>query len=368
MCIERSIVSLGDERYPGRLFEYIKSHGELTAVCLGGSITQGCHASAEDRRYVNLFTACLEKKFPGVKINMINAGIGATTSQFGCARVRSQVLSHKPQLVVVDFSVNDSSDEVFKSTYESLIRVLLSDSDVMWVITLNNTFFDRRVGAAAEHQKIAAHYSLSIVDCAKVFLPLIEQGRYQPLELSTDYLHPTDIGHSMIAQMLEELLDQALQRFKNSAGASFEKPSVPMPLTECGYENCEMLDNKRLAPELSGFAADLSSDHPFHDPFKNGWTGFKTGDSIAFEACFRKLLVQWRRTPRRPAPCAQVIIDGKYDEPAVLDAAFEEDWGDLSCVSLVAEYDKCETHSVSLDITKEAGNEPFMVMSFIICK
>ena len=107
---------------------------------------------------------------------------------------------------------------------------------------------------------------------------------------------------------------------------------------------------------------------PFHDPFKNGWTGFKTGDSIAFEACFRKLLVQWRRTPRRPAPCAQVIIDGKYDEPAVLDAAFEEDWGDLSCVSLVAEYDKCETHSVSLDITKEAGNEPFMVMSFIICK
>ncbi len=42
MCIERSIVSLGDERYPGRLFEYIKSHGELTAVCLGGSITQGC--------------------------------------------------------------------------------------------------------------------------------------------------------------------------------------------------------------------------------------------------------------------------------------------------------------------------------------
>ena len=368
MFIENSVVSLGDERYMGGLFEHIQKSGELEIVFLGGSITQGCHATGEDKRFVNLFAACLEKMFPKAKIKMFNAGIGATTSQFGCARVSSHVLSHNPQLVVVDFSVNDSAEAVFKSTYESLLRVLLSDSNVRCVITLNNTFFDGRVGAAAAHQKIAAHYALPIVDCAKVFLPLMEQGRYKPLELSTDDLHPTDIGHCMIAQMLEELIKQAFRRYEKGTAAGFEKPPLPEPLTDCGYENCEMLDNKCFAPALSGFAPDISTAHPFHDPFKNGWTGFKKGDSITFEASFSKLLVQWRRTPRRPAPCAQVDIDGKCDEHVVLDAAFEEDWGDLSCVTLVGEYDESAAHKVQLSITSDGENEPFMVMSFIICK
>lgn len=51
------------------------------------------------------------KTFPQAEFHYINAGIGGTTSHFGTARAESDLLSHEPDFVIIEFSVNDDSTE-----------------------------------------------------------------------------------------------------------------------------------------------------------------------------------------------------------------------------------------------------------------
>ena len=175
-------------------------------------------------------------------------------------------------------------------------------------------------------------------------------------------MHPTDLGHGYIAQMLCELFAAAKERFE-SGKKCFEKPCLPAPLTACGFENGVMFDCTNCEPELSGFAADGRVGLPLSDAFQNGWTGARCGDSISFDFTAKKLFVQWRRTVSRPAPYAEVLVDG--EKVAELDGAFEEDWGDFSCMTLVFEADAAKTHSVTVKVVQACEAVPFMVMSFI---
>ena len=68
---------------------------DITVGFLGGSITQGCNASAPETCYAYLVYQWWCEKFPKSKIAYINAGIGGTTSQFGAARAESDLLSKK---------------------------------------------------------------------------------------------------------------------------------------------------------------------------------------------------------------------------------------------------------------------------------
>ena len=360
MC-RRAVVSLGDENYLGAVFGQVKACGKLKIAFLGGSITQGCHATAENRRFASLLAEKLGGLL-GAEVEMLNAGIGATDSLFGCARARRQVLPFEPDVVVVDFTVNDACGEIYKESFESLVRLLLSDANVKAVVVLENCFFDGRENARRLHSEVAAHYGLPVVDTALFFDQAMESGEHTACELSTDLLHPTDLGHGYIAQMLCELFAAAKERFESDE-KSFEKPCLPAPLTACGFENGVMFDCTNCEPELSGFAADGRVGLPLSDAFQKGWTGARCGDSITFEFKAKKLFVQWRRTVSRPAPYAEVLVDG--EKVAELDGAFEENWGDFSCMTLVFEADSAKAHSVTVKVVQACEAVPFMVMSFI---
>ncbi|WP_415910501.1 SGNH/GDSL hydrolase family protein [Oleiharenicola sp. Vm1] len=76
--------------------------GELRVVFLGGSIT-----AAEGWR--TLTTERLRQLFPDAKIVATDAGLPGTGSDLGACRVERDVLRHRPDLVFVEFAVNDAS-------------------------------------------------------------------------------------------------------------------------------------------------------------------------------------------------------------------------------------------------------------------
>ena len=55
---------------------------------------------------LNLFQTWWNGQFSAGS-TLINAGIGATDSDYGCLRVQRDVLSQNPDLVIVEFAVND---------------------------------------------------------------------------------------------------------------------------------------------------------------------------------------------------------------------------------------------------------------------
>ena len=118
---------------------------------LGGSITQGCLASAPELCYAYRVFQWWEKTFPQAKFHYINAGIGGTTSHFGTARAESDLLSHKPDFVIIEFSVNDESTEFFRETYEGLVRRVWQDKNEPAVMLVHNVYYNNGGNAQIMH-------------------------------------------------------------------------------------------------------------------------------------------------------------------------------------------------------------------------
>ena len=129
---EKGFVNRGNWHAIRQVFAKASKGLPVTVGFLGGSITQGSLASRQENCYASLVFDWWRQQFPNARL--INAGIGGTTSQFGVARVEADLLQYKPDMVFVEFSVNDDATPFFMETYEGLIRkILLSGAGLMLI-------------------------------------------------------------------------------------------------------------------------------------------------------------------------------------------------------------------------------------------
>ena len=66
---------------------------------------------------------------PTESVHFVKAGVGGTPSELGMLRFDRDVLRDgtvKPDIVVVEFAVNDEGDETKGVCYESLVRKILT--------------------------------------------------------------------------------------------------------------------------------------------------------------------------------------------------------------------------------------------------
>lgn len=101
-----------DEAYAG----YFADREEIVVAALGGSITATGSTTASWGKY---FSDWLSEK-TGKTVNFYNKGVGGTGSDFGIARVNEDISSLAPDVVIVEFSVNDRgvTNEVAEETTE----------------------------------------------------------------------------------------------------------------------------------------------------------------------------------------------------------------------------------------------------------
>ena len=76
-----------------KLFQKAKNGEKLKIGFIGGSITQGCLATEPCLCYAYHVYEWWCRTFPKADFVYLNAGIGATDSQFGCARAESDLLA-----------------------------------------------------------------------------------------------------------------------------------------------------------------------------------------------------------------------------------------------------------------------------------
>ena len=191
----------------------------------------------------------------------------------------------------------------------------------------------------------------------------LKAGKYTRLQLSPDGLHPNDFGHGLVAGEIIRLLEYVnARREEPEAEAAF-----PAPLTANAYENARRLTIREVSPLLEGFRADTAEKTGHLDHWKNGWIGQKPGDKITFTVDASCIAVQYRKTIRRPALRAQLILDGDTAHPVLLDGNFEEDWGDCLYLQPVLHHGEKKPHTVELAIlpTEDENPTEFYLMSLI---
>ncbi len=361
---EKAVANRGNWYRIKRVMERAAAGEKITLGFLGGSITQGSLSSTPETCYAYRVYEWWEKTFPQAKFTYLNAGIGGTTSQFGVARADSDLLSFLPDFVIVEFSVNDDSTEHFCETYEGLIRKIYGSKKAPAMLLVHNVRYDDGGNAQVQHGKVARHYQLPAVSMQSSIYPHVVSGEILNREITPDDLHPNDKGHELVASVITWFLGKIWEEQETVNNVAFE---MPEPFTMNQYENSLRMQNDNCDPVCEGFTADKEVQEHITQCFKKGWTASEKGANISFAVAGTCIGIQYRKSVQKPAPVAQVILDGDSEHPVILDANFTEDWGDCLYLETVAEHVKNRIHKVEIEIIESHENEavPFYLVSVI---
>lgn len=337
---------------------------ELTIGFFGGSITQGSLATKPENCYAYRVFSWWAKKFPKAEFHYVNAGIGGTNSHFGAARLIMDLLMYRPDVVIVDFSVNDMANAFCQETYEGIIRKILAWDSKPAVILLNNVFYDTGENAQEHHNSVGDWYQIPHVSMKDTLYKKMKAGIYTREELTPDGLHPNDKGHELVAFEMITFLEQV----KNCIHEKEQDFFMPEPMTANVYEHAKRLTIREASPKCTGFRADTVEKAGHLDFFKNGWIGKRAGDKILFEVECSCIAVQYRKTMARPALCASLVLNGDMEHAWTLDGNFEESWGDCLYLEPILHHGEYRKHTIEIeamgDATKEAT--PFYLLSLIV--
>ena len=331
----------------------------ITIGFLGGSITQGSLASSQENCYASRVYQWWSHQFPNVQF--INAGIGGTTSQFGVARVEEDLLRYHPDLIFVEFSVNDDGNALFRETYEGLVRRILGSGAA--VMLIHNVRYDNMVSAEDIHLEIGRHYCLPCVSMKSTIYPLVASGQIPNRQITPDDLHPNDAGHALVASVITHFLEKI-----RCAKALDEQPGpIPAPLTDNQYECSLRYQNHNSSPILEGFVPDNTPQEHITQIFRRGFTAWHLGERITFQVEGTGIAVQYRKSVRKPAPIAKVVVDDCPENAVLLDANFNEDWGDCLYIDTVLFHGEKKRHKVEITIVQAHENDavPFYLVSVI---
>jgi beta-N-acetylhexosaminidase len=237
------------------VFAKLRAGQPVTIVYLGGSITQAGNGYREQS------TAWLQKQYPGAKISAINAGVGGTRSDLGCFRLQKQVLDQHPDLVFVEFAVNDKDTDpaTIHETMEGIVRQIWKNNpstDICFVYTMTAdmapVLSEGKLPAAARAMEdVAEFYHIPSVDMCLGIVALFTEGKLvfkgkqedysDKMVFSADNVHPyPQTGHRLYTEALARSLQQMAAI--NKTGPH----DLPAPLSPDRLEEVQMIPAGQL--------------------------------------------------------------------------------------------------------------------------
>jgi lysophospholipase L1-like esterase len=275
----RSLVERGATARLWKVFEKAEAGQPVTVGFIGGSITEGAGASIEERTgFPAVFGQFWARQFPKSPLTIANAAIGATGSNYAVTRASQHLFPFKPDLVIVEFCVNDPNEPETGGTYEGLIRQILRQPQapavIMFTVFGNRSHVD--YGPNPWHREAAKHYNLPIVSARRAVGPEMIEGKMNVKDFLSDSIHPNDAGHDILAASLMFYIQQELRVGGNTKGkdASTKIPDpFPAPIFTDQYDQGKLIPATDLKVlETKGYGL-----------YGRSWFGGFVGDEMTFE-------------------------------------------------------------------------------------
>lgn len=352
--VEHSLYSVGNTQRLHKAIKKAKAGEKVSIVYLGGSITEGALAVPQTTNcYAYRSAQLFAEKFMAdpAQLEYHNAGISGTPSLLGITRCQQDVLDYAPDIVFVEFAVNDSTDETSRRVYESLVRKLLQSETqpaVVLIITLMNSGYSAHV-----HMKqVGKHYDLGVISVYDAIQPQIDAGKMQWSDYSADYAHPTTEGHAFVAELIGHYFDQA---------AATPAEDYVMP-EEAHYGNMlEALQNVRAGDE----AILSTGSFPYGDvtcySYAHGWKHMQTApnnDPLTLELNAAYLTLAFKQEKNTACGTAEVLVDGVV--AATLPGYADNAWGNV--VTQLIPMGESGTHRIEIRMAEGSENKRFSLL------
>ena len=234
-----SIYSMGNTYRLVKKLEAAENGEKLTMAYLGGSIT-------EMGKYTTPFSNYVKSTFAAGAFTEVNAGLSGTSSVVGLVRSEPNVISKDPDIVFIEFSVNDHEDIMYKKCFESVIKRFLDLPNEPAVIILINR---AKGGFSSQTQMVpvGTNFDIPIISMDNALTKAFNSGLLSANDYFSDEYHPHDNGGKLISDCLGYFFRQAMRTENRST--SYSVPTTTVYGTE--YADCAYIDPKNE----SGFNA-----------------------------------------------------------------------------------------------------------------
>ncbi len=301
-------------------FKKIKSGKEVAVAYLGGSITEA------DKGWRDLTFDWLKSYYSKTKFRQINATIGGTGSSLGVFRLDRDVLAHHPDLVFVEFAVNDGNGpaEAIHKSMEGIVRKIWQqnpETDICFVYTIAENGVPALQGghyqvSAAAMETIAGHYGIPSSHMGVEVVRLLDDGKLvftgNPEEhpgkivFTKDKTHPLAAsGHPVYAEAvkpsfvkMENTTSRKPHKLGNAYDADNWEKAKMIPLSEV-IRNDKWLDLPTDNELIKRFSRSIS------------YLTKATGPGASFTVKFRGKILGVYDVIGPESGMVEVIADGK---------------------------------------------------------
>ena len=367
-ALDKSIQQLGNNQRLKRVIDRARRGETITIAAIGGSITEGAGAAKYEECYAYRFYKGFAARYGtgSGNVHFVNAGVGGTPSTFGLMRYGRDVTDRVndadglPDLVIVEYAVNDYNEPTKGRCYESLVKSILeAENDpaviLLFSVSRGNFTLESFLG------KVGKAYDLMMVSVKSIVEKHVDR-EWTKEDFFFDEYHPTSMGHGVMADCLLRAVDSAY-------GAEESPKDIDLlvsPAYGIDFMGLKTIYGEGEYPgvqiDRGGFPGDDTASYR-NLPVgrvcgKNFYHSSKDpAEPLRLTFTFKKLLIAWRAVASDNYGEAEIVVDGKVKRTL---RGGEGKWGQ-SEVILVWDAKEALPHTLEIRMADGSENKCFTI-------
>ena len=365
-AVDASLLNKGNNYLMKSFLKKLDNDQDVYIACIGGSVTEGAGPASYGEGYAYQFYNALKNYYAkdAEKVHFVGAGLSGTPSPLGLVRYQKDVvdvLGRNPDLLVIEFSVNDYQECSKTRAFEYLIRNALENNTAVIALYAAATYGNQQYSMTpvAQFYKIQ---EVSVLDGLK------DSGVNQTANSKvyyTDTVHPTSEGHGFMADCLLYLLDTIAE----------DPEDKPVKIPD-GYKNANPFTNftayfgnsknSKVVIDAGDFNQKDSQIQGYSKGGKSFPENWKKGSSKSeknftmFLEC-KNLMIVYKNSNSKTFGKAEVLVDGKVVK--TLDGGKSGGWNNC-VIDSVIDNKTCARHIVEVRMAKGDEEKSFTILAF----
>ena len=357
--IAKSLLAEGNNYRLKKVIEKARNGEDVTLAFIGGSITEGYNAGTKEIYAKLVYDFFNENYGTGDNVHYVNAGLSGTPSSLGLLRSDRDIFAHEPDLIFIEFAVNDGNSIVDSTGYESLVYKSLSQENDPAVILLMSVI-ESGYTCQDNMNLVGFNYDLTRISVKNAIWEYIENGDITWDDWSKDESHPNEWGQYMYAQFI-------IDAIKKADAAEYDKEYVLKDTMAKGkgfnHTGLIMIDRSMNMDAITLDSIGSFSEQGDLTSFNDGWkyTGTLTeNEAFKFTYTGKALYLAYKDTNSIKYGTAEIYVDGEYVMSIYANSS--DGWGNPVTEWLMRENESA-THTVEIRMAEDSLEKEFAILA-----
>ncbi|MCH5274083.1 MAG: SGNH/GDSL hydrolase family protein [Lachnospiraceae bacterium] len=364
--LKSSLTTTGNNARLKKVIEKARSGETVNIAAIGGSVTEGAGAQTMLGGYAYQFADAFAETYgtdKGSNINFVNAGLGGTPSSLGVIRYHRDVIEElgaEPDLLILEFSVNDYGEVTSGRAYESLIYDVLSqDNDAAVILVF--AVFKSKWNMQGDYIPVGKYYDLPMVSIRDAISVPYLQGNLNDKKFFSDEYHPTTYGHTIMSDCIMHLIAEIDKEEADEMNALPETGRKPLDFCKV-----EMINDESEGVEITkgSFTLVDSAVQYFvgRPSFPDNWKhdGTAGNESFTMTLTCKNLLLNYKTANGADFGDAEVYVDG--EKVMTLQGRTAGGWNNSNVVLVIDETTAAE-HTVEVRMAEGQEDKAFTILA-----